>query len=69
MLWRGAEKLAGFKTLLLGIALKFEVGPLLSDPARYAVGSVEWQWVDCDATREDGQRRFVTRLVEGVPYF
>ena len=63
------KNLPALKHYCYGIALKFEVGPLISDPTRYAVGSVEWQWVDCDATREGGQRRFVTRLVEDVPYF
>jgi hypothetical protein len=63
----GLKQWPALKHYPYGIVLKLEIGRLTQQPERFAIGRVQWSFVDC-AAQPDG-KSYVSRLVEHIPYF
>ncbi len=50
-----------------GLMLKASVGPRLDAPHQWAIGDVQWRFIDCDYRRHD--KAFELKAVPRIPYF
>ena len=50
-----------------GIVARVEIGRLTADPSRWAIGRLDWSFVDCAASAD--KRSFTSKLVGEIPYF
>lgn len=50
-----------------GIVARIQIGRLQADPSRWAIGRLEWSFVDCAAS--DDKKSFTSKLVQQIPYF
>jgi len=50
-----------------GIIAKVTVGRLKSDPEKYAIGDIEWQFVECFPDAE--KQNWIVGTTDSLPYF
>lgn len=62
----GKKNFPGLKHYPYGLALKIQIGPLKENPEKWAVGQVEWSFIDCD---EQENHTYISKCVENIPYF
>jgi Bacterial capsule synthesis protein PGA_cap len=59
------KRIHPLKYYVWGLVLKITVGPLKSDPSRWAVGRMEWAFIEC--LHHSRQKGFEVRLVDQIP--
>lgn len=56
----------GLKHYPYGLVIKVQIGPLNNQPGKWAVGQVDWSFIDCDLQTN---QQYHLKRVEKIPYF